>query len=93
MTAPSLQRHRLDTAALLFGIVFLVEGLAALAQQVHWVHLHGRTWFGVVVVAAGLAGAGAVVANAVRLAVGSGSGRREPLLQVGDDVADRLEPH
>jgi hypothetical protein len=61
-----LQRHRLDTVALVFGILFAVEGLAALAQQLHWVHLRGRTWFGVVVVAIALAGAAAVTAAALR---------------------------
>jgi hypothetical protein len=61
-----LQRHRLDTIALVFGILFAVEGLAALAQQRHWVHLGGRTWFGVIVVAIALAGAAAVTAAALR---------------------------
>jgi len=61
-----LQRHRLDTVALVFGIIFAVEGLAALAQQSHWMHLRGRTWFGVVVVAVALAGAAAVTAAAIR---------------------------
>jgi hypothetical protein len=61
-----LQRHGLDSVALVFGIMFLLEGLAALAQQLHWVHLNGHTWFGAVVVAIALAGAGAVTAAALR---------------------------
>jgi hypothetical protein len=64
-----LQRHRLDTVALVFGIMFAVEGLVALAQEAHWVHLRGRTWFGVIVVAVGLAGATAVTVAALRARV------------------------
>jgi hypothetical protein len=76
--ANHLQRHRPDVIALVFGVMFLIEGLAALAQQRHWVHLHGRTWFGVVVVTVALLGAAAVTAAALRDGSAAGSSRAAP---------------
>jgi cytochrome c oxidase subunit IV len=61
-----LQRHRLDAVALVFGLMFVLEGLAALAQQLHWVHLQGHTWFGVIVVVVALGGAAAITTAAIR---------------------------
>ena len=65
MTA-TFERHPLDVRALVFGVAFLVVGLAALAQQLEWIDLAGRTWLGVVILAVGVSGAVGILATVVR---------------------------
>jgi hypothetical protein len=65
MTA-TFERHPIDLTALVFGATFQVIGLAALAHQLDWIELSSRRWFGMVVLAIGIAGAIGVLASAVR---------------------------
>jgi hypothetical protein len=65
MTA-TFERHPIDLSALVFGVTFQVVGLAALAQDVGWIDLSGRTWLGVVVLAVGVAGLVGVLGSVLR---------------------------
>jgi hypothetical protein len=67
MTA-TFERHPLQVAPLVAGSAFLVIGAVALARQLHWIHLSGRAWAGVVVLAIGLSGAAGIAAAALRAA-------------------------
>jgi hypothetical protein len=65
MTA-TFERHPLQVGPLVAGCAFLVIGAVALARQLHWIHLSGRAWAGVVVLAVGISGAAGILASAVR---------------------------
>ena len=65
MTA-TFERHPIDLSALVFGCTFQVVGLAALAQELDWIDLTGRTWLGVVVLAVGIAGAVGILGSVIR---------------------------
>lgn len=69
MTA-TFSPHRLDVAALLFGIVFLLTGLGALAAEVDWIEISGRRAFGGAILAVGVAGAISALVKALHSRTG-----------------------
>lgn len=61
-----LEPHRLDVAALLFGLMFLAIGSGAVADELGWLSITGRAWGGALLVTIGVASVVSLVARLIR---------------------------